>query len=128
MSAKVKGSNLTDKKEILRIVTKKDIIQMKDVPSGTEITVRAYVLQEVTKDRGADPNGEIFDSILIAAEDGKVYATRSGTFIEDFLIIVHELDDVAEEGETAFSEPLVICVSHMKSKSTGNNFACCSLA
>ena len=57
MSAKVKSSNLTNKREIMKITTRDDAIPMKDVPSGTEINVVAYVIEEVTKDNPvADDN------------------------------------------------------------------------
>ena len=59
MSAKVKESSLTNKLDIMKITTRDDAISMKDVENGTEITMTAYVIQEIVKDRGVDPSGEI---------------------------------------------------------------------
>lgn len=125
MSAKVKGSNLVNKRDIMRITTRDDAIPMKDVPNGTEIAMTAYVIEEVTKDRGADPSGEVFDCILVQDQAGAVYATRSETFIEKILDMMGE---ITVDGEEISAEnPLVIRITQQKSRN-GNNFVSCSLA
>ena len=111
----------------MKITTRDDAISMKDVENGTEINMTAYVIQEIVKDRGADPSGEIFDSILVLDKSGALYATRSTTFIEKIHSIMEEL---SEDPETPFdftANPLVLRVTHQKSRS-GNNFVSCSLA
>ena len=77
MSAKVKESNLTNTRDIMRITTRDDAIPMKDVPSGTEINVVAYVVETVVKDRGADPTGEEFDC-LVQSFDPKAITNYGG--------------------------------------------------
>lgn len=126
MSAKVKESNLTSKRDIMRITTRDDAIPMKDVPSGTEIQMVGYVIEDVTKDRGDNPTFETFECILILDNENNVYATRSATFIEKIRTIMEELgDDDAVADFT--SEPLLIRITQQKSRS-GNNFVSCSLA
>lgn len=127
MSAKVKSSNLTNKRDIMRITTRDDAIPMKDVQNGTEISMVAYVIEEVTKDRGADPSGEIFDCILVLDNAGNVYATRSETFINKILDIMEELREDPETPVDLSQEPLQIRITQQKSR-TGNNFVSCSLA
>lgn len=125
MSAKVKDSNLTNKRDIMRITTRDDAIPMKDVPNGTEISMTAYVIEEVVKDRGSDPSGEIFDCILVQDVSGAVYATRSETFIEKILDMMSEITGDGEE--ISAENPLVIRITQQKSRN-GNNFVSCSLA
>lgn len=128
MSAKVKSTNLTDKKAIMRITTRDDAIPMKDVTSGTEISMVAYVIEEVVKDRGIDPSGEIFDCILVLTDTGELYATRSETFINKILDIMEMLRDGEDETPTDITkEPLRIRITQQKSRN-GNNFVSCSLA
>lgn len=129
MSAKVKESNLTSKIDIMRITTRDDAIPMKDVQNGKEIAMTAYVIEEVTKDRGADPSGEVFECILVQDSDGAVYATRSETFIEKIRDIMDELLDGEDEDYTLDlkSQPLMIRITQQKSRN-GNNFVSCSLA
>lgn len=127
MSAKVKESNLTNKRDIMRITTRDDAIPMKDVPSGTEIAMVAYVVEEVTKDRGADPSGEVFNCILVADSEGAVYATRSETFIEKIKDIMEELAADGEDVSDLSHNPLMIRITQQKSRN-GNNFVSCSLA
>ena len=125
MSATVKESNLTSKRDIMRITTRDDAIPMKDVPSGTEIKMTGYVIEDVTKDRGDNPTFETFECILILDTDNNVYATRSDTFIEKIRTIMKELGD--DENAADSSEPLLIRITQQKSRS-GNNFVSCSLA
>lgn len=127
MSAKVKESSLTNKLDVMRITTRDDAISMKDVENGQEISMTAYVIQEIVKDRGADPNGEIFDSILVLDQDGTLYATRSETFIEKVHSIMAELTGDDESPLDLKANPLTLRISHQKSRS-GNNFVSCSLA
>ena len=127
MSAKVKSTNLTDKRDIMRITTRDDAIPMKDVTSGTEISMVAYVIEEVVKDRGIDPSGEIFDCILVLTDTGELYATRSETFINKILDIMEMLEDDDEAPADLTSEPLRIRITQQKSRN-GNNFVSCSLA
>lgn len=127
MSAKVKSSNLTNKRDIMRITTRDDAIPMKDVQNGTEISMVAYVIEEVTKDRGADPSGETFDCILVLDNAGNVYATRSETFINKIMDIMEELREDPETPVDLSQEPLQIRITQQKSR-TGNNFVSCSLA
>ena len=127
MSAKVKSTNLTDKRDIMRITTRDDAIPMKDVTSGTEISMAAYVIEEVVKDRGIDPSGEIFDCILVLTDTGELYATRSETFINKILDIMEMLRDDDEAPADLTSEPLRIRITQQKSRN-GNNFVSCSLA
>lgn len=126
MSAKVKESNLTSKRDIMRITTRDDAIPMKDVPSGTEIQMVGYVIEDVTKDRGDNPTFETFECILILDTENNVYATRSATFIEKIREIMKELGDEDTEPDSE-SEPLLIRITQQKSRS-GNNFVSCSLA
>lgn len=126
MSAKVKSTNLTDKRDIMRITTRDDAIPMKDVTSGTEISMVAYVIEEVVKDRGIDPSGEIFDCILVLTDTGDLYATRSETFINKILDIMEMLGD-DEMSTDLTEEPLRIRITQQKSRN-GNNFVSCSLA
>jgi len=127
MSAKVKSTNLTDKRDIMRITTRDDAIPMKDVTSGTEISMVAYVIEEVVKDRGIDPSGEIFDCILVLTDTGELYATRSETFINKILDIMEMLGDDDEASADLTSEPIRIRITQQKSRN-GNNFVSCSLA
>lgn len=127
MSAKVKSSNLTNKREIMKITTRDDAIPMKDVPSGTEINVVAYVIEEVTKDRGTDPSGETFDCILVLDDKGDLYATRSETFINKIFDIMDTLTDDGEDVSDLTANPLTLRITQQKSRS-GNLFVSCSLA
>lgn len=127
MSAKVKESNLKNKIDIMRITTRDDAIPMKDVQNGTEIAMTAYVIEEVTKDRGADPSGEVFECILVQDSNGAVYATRSETFIEKIRDIMDELMEGEDYTLDLKAEPLMIRITKQKSRS-GNNFVSCSLA
>lgn len=127
MSAKVKESNLKNKIDIMRITTRDDAIPMKDVQNGTEIAMTAYVIEEVTKDRGADPSGEVFECILVQDSSGAVYATRSETFIEKIRDIMDELMEGEDYTLDLKAEPLMIRITQQKSRS-GNNFVSCSLA
>lgn len=127
MSAKVKESSLTNKLDIMRITTRDDAVSMKDVQTGKEINMIAYVIQEIVKDRGADPNGEEFDSILVLDQDGTLYATRSETFIEKVHSIMAELSGDDGSPYDFKENPLTLRISHQKSRS-GNTFVSCSLA
>ena len=127
MSAKVKSSNLTNNREIMKITTRDDAIPMKDVPSGTEINVVAYVIEEVTKDRGTDPSGETFDCILVLDDKGDLYATRSETFINKIFDIMDTLTDDGEDVSDLAANPLTLRITQQKSRS-GNLFVSCSLA
>lgn len=126
MSAKVKESSLTHKLDIMRITTRDDAVRLKDVENGKEINMIAYVIQEITVDRGKEPTGEKFDSILVLDADGTLYATRSETFIEKVHQIMDELTD--DESTVDFKEnPLTLRITHQKARS-GNMFVSCSLA
>ena len=127
MSAEFVKSNLTNRRDILRITTRDDAISMKDIENGTEIAVKAYVVQNITRDRGEYADGEVFQSIMVLSDDGKVYATRSDTFIEKLQDIMSELADAGENVEDLENEPLVIRITKQKS-SKGNQFVSCSLA
>ena len=127
MSAKVKESNLTNTRDIMRITTRDDAIPMKDVPSGTEINVVAYVVETVVKDRGADPTGEEFDCILVLDQSGALYATRSETFINKMHDIMDMLTNDGEDVSNLSANPLALKITQQKSRS-GNNFVSCSLA
>ena len=127
MSAKVKESNLTNTRDIMRITTRDDAIPMKDVPSGTEINVVAYVVETVVKDRGADPTGEEFDCILVLDQSGALYATRSETFINKMYDIMDMLTNDGEDVSNLSANPLALKITQQKSRS-GNNFVSCSLA
>ena len=127
MSAKVKESNLTSKRDIMKITTRDDAIPMKDVPNGTEVQLTAYVIEDVTKDRGDNPTGETFECILVQDVKGDVYATRSATFIEKIRTIMEELADDENASFDFAAEPLLIRITQQKSRS-GNNFVSCSLA
>ena len=127
MSAKVKESNLTNTRDIMRITTRDDAIPMKDVPSGTEIAAVAYVVETVVKDRGIDPTGEEFDCILVLDQSGALYATRSETFINKMHDIMYMLQTDGEDVSNLADNPLMLRITQQKSRS-GNNFVSCSLA
>ena len=127
MSATVKESNLKNKRDIMRITTRDDAIPMKDVSNGTEIAMVAYVIEEVIKDRGVDPSGEVFDCILVLDANGQLFATRSETFIEKVLDIMAELAADGEDVENLKENPIMLRITQQKSRN-GNNFVSCSLA
>lgn len=126
MSAKTIKSSLTNPREILRITTRDDVVSMKDIPNGTEINMTAFVVQEVTKDRGADANGEVFKTILVRDDQGVIYATRSETFQNKLDDIMQLLNDSGMPVDLE-NEPLVLRITHQKSRS-GNTFVSCALA
>lgn len=127
MSAQTKRTNLNSVREIMRITTRDDAIPMKDVPDGTEIDMVAYVVQEITKDRGEDPSGEVFDSIMVLDRENRVYATRSETFIDKIDEIISALREAGEPVDDLNENPLRIRITHQKSRQ-GNTFVSCSLA
>lgn len=127
MSAVFKKSNLTSRRDILRITTRDDAISMKEVENGSEIAVTAYVIQEVTRDRGDHADGEVFNSIMVLDDKGTVYATRSDTFIEKLQEIMDELQEAGEDMSDLTGNPLVIRITKQRS-SKGNQFVSCSLA
>lgn len=127
MSAEFVSSNLTNRRDILKITTRDDAISMKDVENGSEITVKAYVCQRITRDRGEHADGEVFNSIMVLDDKGTVYATRSDTFIEKLQDIMDELSDAGEDITDLDANPLVIRITKQRS-SKGNQFVSCSLA
>lgn len=127
MSAVFKKSNLTNRRDILRITTRDDAISMKEVENGSEIAVTAYVIQEVTRDRGDQADGEVFNSIMVLDDKGVVYATRSDTFIEKLQEIMDELQEAGEDMSDLTGNPLVIRITKQRS-TKGNQFVSCSLA
>ena len=127
MSAVFKKSNLTNRRDILRITTRDDAISMKEVENGSEIAVTAYVIQEVTRDRGDQADGEVFNSIMVLDDKGNIYATRSDTFIEKLQEIMDELQEAGEDMSDLTGNPLVIRITKQRS-TKGNQFVSCSLA
>lgn len=120
MSTRImKAPETMSKRDILRITSRDDVIPMKEVTNNTVITVKGYVLQEITKDRGDNPTGEKFNSILVLDENDVLYATRSETFINKFFEIMTLLEDDPE--------PVEIKISQLKSRN-GNLFVSCALA
>lgn len=117
MAARVKKTTFGTSRATARITTRKDVTPMKEVQDGTEINLSGYVIQEITNEE----TGEIFDSILVADDQGNVYATRSATFIRD----LEEIMSIIESDDS--DEPVIIRLSHGKSKK-GQVFATCSLA
>ena len=118
MALKVKETTFSAR-DTLRITSANDAIPMKEVPDGTEINYIGHVITEITN----ESTGEVFDSIVIKAEDGTLYATRSDSFRKALLEII---DTIAEFGEDD-EEPIILTVKHLKSKS-GNVFVTCQLA
>lgn len=127
MSATFVKSNLTSRREILKITTRDDAISMKEVENGTEIPVTAYVIQDIIRDRGEHADGEQFQSIMVLDVNGNVYATRSNTFIEKLQEIMDELQDAGEDMSNLSENPLTIRVTKQRSRQ-GNQFVSCSLA
>lgn len=125
MSTKLIKSNLTEKRDILRITTRDDVIPMKTLQSGTEISMVAYVVQEIVKDQ--EPDSEPFLTILVLDAAGRLYATRSETFIRK---IDEIMDLLAEDGAPLImspDNPLIIKVTLQQSRS-GREFVSCCLA
>lgn len=126
MAAKFIESNLTDKKAILRITTRDDAVSMKTLDNGTTINLVAYVVQEITKD--FDGDGEIFQSILVLDTEGRLYATRSETFIRKIHVIIDIFRD-PETGEIPdlTADPVPIRITRQIARS-GREFVSCSYA
>lgn len=118
MSLKVKETTFSAR-DTLRITSATDAIPMKEVPDGTEINYTGHVITEITN----DSTGEVFDSIVVKAEDGTLYATRSDSFRKVLLEII---DTISEFGDDD-GEPIILKVKHLKSRS-GNTFVTCQLA
>ena len=114
MSTKLIESSFEKKRDIARVTTRQDAVPIKTVPTGTEFEYTGYVLQEICNEN----TGEVFNSILIAAADGKVYATRSETFIEG----LKEIIEICADDE----EPIIIRINRSTSRN-GREFVSCSL-
>lgn len=106
-------------RDTLRITSSNDAIAMKEVPDGTEINYIGHVITEITN----ESTGEMFESIVVKAEDGALYATRSDSFRKALLEII---DTISEFGDDD-GEPIILKVKHLKSRS-GNTFVTCQLA
>lgn len=106
-------------RDTLRITSANDAIAMKEVPDGTEINYIGHVITEITN----ESTGEVFESIVVKAEDGALYATRSDSFRKALLEII---DTISEFGDDD-GEPIILKVKHLKSRS-GNTFVTCQLA
>lgn len=118
MSMKVKETTFSAR-DTLRITSSNDAIPMKEVSDGTEINYIGHVITEITN----ETTGEVFDSIVVKAEDGTLYATRSDSFRK---ALVEIIDTISEFGDDA-EEPIILKVKHLKSRS-GNTFVTCQLA
>lgn len=119
MSSKVKETTF-GARDTLRIMSSLCTVAMKDVEDGTEIEYCGHVVQEILNEK----TGEVFESTLVKASDGKIYATRS----ESFKKALHEiLTCIGEFGESEREEPIILSIRKSKSKN-GNTFVSCSLA
>ena len=128
MAAKFIESNLTDKKDILRITTRDDAVSMKTLDNGTQINVVAYVVQEITKDYNLvdDDEPEVFESIMVLDDQGRLFATRSDTFIRK----IHEIVDLFRDPDTgAFpdmkADPIPIKITRQTARSGREFVSCC---
>lgn len=117
MSAKVVETSFT-RRDTLRVTTRDDAIPMKEVAAGTEITYSGHVISEITNEE----TGEIFTSIVVKSADGKLYATRSESFIKK----IHEIMELIADEEPS-DEPLILMITKGKSKN-GREFVSCALA
>ena len=114
MAAKLIESSFTNKRDIARVTTRQDAQPLKTVATGTEFEYTGYVVQEITNEL----TGEVFESILIAAADGQVYATRSESFIRG----LKEILDICEGDD----EPIILRINRSTSRN-GREFVSCSL-
>ena len=119
MASKVKETTF-GARDTLRITSSMDTVALKDVEDGTEIEYCGHVVQEIVN----ESTGEVFESILVKAADGKIYATRSESFKKALDEI---LTCIAEFGESENEEPIILSIRKAKSKN-GNTFVTCSLA
>ena len=128
MAAKFLESSFTDKKQILRVITRDDAISMKKLDNGTTINVTGYVIQEITKeyDLAPDEEPEVFTSILVLDDKDQLYATRSDTFIRKIKEIVEMLSDDSGSYDMA-ADPLPIRITRQSAKS-GREFVSCAYA
>ena len=115
MSAKVIESSFQTKRDIARVTTSNDVTPLKKIDNGTEIVYEGYVLQEITNDQ----TGEVFTSCVLKAKDGRLYGTRSESFIRSLKEI---LDICADDGEE-----IVLRIERLESRN-GNEFITCALA
>lgn len=116
MSAKVLESTYTGR-NTLKITTRDDAVPMKEVPPGTELLYEGHVIQEIVNEQ----NGEVFQSIVVKTTDGKLYATRSESFIKK----IHEIMEIVKDDPS--DEPLILMITKGKSKN-GREFVSCALA
>lgn len=105
-------------RDTLRITSATDAIPMKEVPDGTEINYIGHVIAEITN----ETTGEVFESVVVKAEDGALYATRSDTFRKALVEIIDTISKFEDDSE----EPIILKVKHLKSRS-GNTFVTCQL-
>lgn len=128
MAAKFIESSFTDKKQILRVITRDDAISMKKLDNGTMINVTGYVIQEITKeyDLAPDEEPEVFTSILVLDDKDQLYATRSDTFIRKIKEIVEMLSDDTGSYDMA-ADPLPIRITRQTARS-GREFVSCAYA
>ena len=128
MAAKFLESSFTDKKQILRVITRDDAISMKKLDNGTTINVTGYVIQEITKeyDLAPDEEPEVFTSILVLDDKDQLYATRSDTFIRKIKEIVERLSDDSGSYDMA-ADPLPIRITRQTARS-GREFVSCAYA
>ena len=119
MASKVKETTF-GARDTLRITSSMDIVGLKDVEDGTEIEYCGHVVQEIVNEN----TGEVFESTLVKAADGKIYATRSESFKKTLDEI---LACIAQFGESEREEPIILTIRKAKSKN-GNTFVTCSLA
>lgn len=115
MSATFKQSSIESKREIAKITTRDDVIPMKKLPEGTIIRYNAYVTQDIVK----ESDGEIFTSITIRDQEGKLYATRSEAFMKRFFEILEMCED---DGE-----PIDLLITR-GTTNAGREFISCALA
>lgn len=115
MAARFLESSYTSKRDIARITTSNAATPLKELPAGTELSYEGYVLQEITNEQ----TGEVFTSIVIKDTDGKLYATRS----ESFIRALKEIIDICADDE----EPIVLKIERLQSRA-GREFITCALA
>lgn len=114
MSATVTESSYISKRDIARVTTRQDAVPLKTVETGTQFNYSGYVIQEITN----EATGEVFTSILIAADNGNVYATRSDSFIRS----LKEILEICAGDD----EPITLQINRGMSKN-GREFVSCSL-
>lgn len=103
------------KKEIYKMTKDASIIQMKNVPDGTEIKVAKYLTFEDEKE-----NGDTTTVHCIMSTDGTAYAYQSKTFDKS----LRDIADIMTDG--TFNEPFTIRKISGKTKA-GRDFINCAL-